>query len=417
MPEKIKLTGAFGRLAGFYLAEGSTDRGRIVWSFNIKEENTFVKEVLKITKDLGLNPKTSKRNNTLKVIVYGSRIAKLFNVLFGQGAKNKRLHRDLTAGPEEFLAGVLSGWIDGDRQRGESGVTISRKLALQMFNIANAQGKLPSLSTHTKEKVDKNGVKHQHAWRVGLNNPETYKRGVAEQTDTHMWRKVVGLIELPYNGDVFNLEVECDHSYTAEGISSHNCWDFSGTGIVEMAMVKAGLGTADKFQLSEQYTLDCGQNGGCGGDDNSNVCEWAKTTGLPLTSDYGPYRGGPSRCKSGVKLWKITDWGYCDQQDGVADTQKIKNCMVQYGPIGAAIAADNAFMNVSPGEVFDGNSSNINHDIILCGWDDSKGAWLLRNSWGDWCDGGYCWIKYGANQVGTSALWVTLPQTVISWYI
>jgi hypothetical protein len=83
--------------------------------------------------------------------------------------------------------------------------------------------------------------------------------------------------------------------------------------------------------------------------------------------------------------------------------------MAAYGPIGAAIAVDNAFANNPSGTVFQGTGyTGINHDIILIGWDDSKGAWLLRNSWGPtWCDAGYCWIKYGANQVGTEAVWCT----------
>ena len=33
--------------------------------------------------------------------------------------------------------------------------------------------------------------------------------------------------------------------------------------------------------LSEEYTLSCGRNGGCGGDDNTTVLDWAKATGLP----------------------------------------------------------------------------------------------------------------------------------------
>jgi hypothetical protein len=68
-------------------------------------------------------------------------------------------------------------------------------------------------------------------------------------------------------------------------------------------------------------------------------------------------------------------------------------------------------MTYQAGQVFSGRSSDINHDVILVGWDDRKGkngAWLLRNSWGtSWGEDGYMWIEYGANQVGTSALWVT----------
>jgi hypothetical protein len=199
-----------------------------------------------------------------------------------------------------------------------------------------------------------------------------------------------------------------------------SCWDFSGTSICNSALIIAGYGKADgTFTLSEQYTLDCGSNGGCDGDDNTTVTAWALKTGLPSTQQYGPYQGAAGSCKltPAMTLYKISATGFCTTTDtqGVANTQDIKNAMAKFGPIGSGIAADDAFMNNPPGTVFKGSgSTSINHDIVLVGWDDSKGAWILRNSWGtSWCDGGYCYISYGANGVGTEAIWATaqpLPQ-------
>jgi len=35
------------------------------------------------------------------------------------------------------------------------------------------------------------------------------------------------------------------------------------------------------------------------------------------------------------------------------------------------------------------------HAIVLVGYDDSKGVWIIRNSWGvGWRDHGYCEIPY-----------------------
>src|SRR5579872_4467671 len=43
-----------------------------------------------------------------------------------------------------------------------------------------------------------------------------------------------------------------------------SCWDFSGTGICEIAGNVASVGGGpNSFVLSEQYTLDCYGNGGC----------------------------------------------------------------------------------------------------------------------------------------------------------
>src|ERR1700722_20074575 len=72
-----------------------------------------------------------------------------------------------------------------------------------------------------------------------------------------------------------------------------SCWCFSGTEVCEVALIKAGVLKADgSGALSKEYTLDCGQNGGCNGDDNTTVLAGAKATGLPLTSTYGPYTAG-----------------------------------------------------------------------------------------------------------------------------
>lgn len=218
-----------------------------------------------------------------------------------------------------------------------------------------------------------------------------------------------------------------------------SCWDFSGTCVVESAYYRAGVWPNDGSKaLSEQYTLDCGRNGGCGGDDNITVLQWAKQTGLPFTSDYGPYEGQSDRCKftSGMTMNKIDDWGFCDpnNQQGTASPQLIMTAMQQYGPIGSGVAADNAFSNYSGG-VFDRTTSEgIDHDIVLVGWQvtskktsfgfgkpsvtASNGYWILRNSWNtSWGMQGYMNIGWGINRVGNEACWavVNAQAPPIDW--
>lgn len=193
-----------------------------------------------------------------------------------------------------------------------------------------------------------------------------------------------------------------------------SCWDFSGTGVVEIAYLKSGR----PIVLSEEYTLSCGDNGGCNGDDNVTVLEAAKANGLPKDADYGSYGpyNDPNACnipacawQPAMPLFKISDWGFASGAPGqnLPSVDAIKSAIMHYGAVGAAIAADDAFQGIQPGTVFqDSGATQIDHDIILVGWDDAKGAWLLRNSWTtQWADQGYCWIAYGANQVGTEAVW------------
>jgi C1A family cysteine protease len=227
-----------------------------------------------------------------------------------------------------------------------------------------------------------------------------------------------------------------------------SCWDFSGVETCTGAFLKAGFGSVfSNDTLSPQYVLDCGQNGGCNGDDNVTVLTQCMATGLPTTAAYGPYKGGPNRCQSttGMTLYKIASWGFCttSNQNGVATTQDIKNAMVAYGAIGCAVAADDAFENYTAGSVFaKTTSTEIDHDVLLVGWDDTKTppCWIMQNSWGtDWGMSGYMYIAYGVNLIGTEAVWATatpaplppsppvpppgptpvppLPETPMTWQI
>lgn len=211
--------------------------------------------------------------------------------------------------------------------------------------------------------------------------------------------------------------------------SCGSCWDFSGTCLVESANILAHAlpDNTTASQLSEQYTLDqCdGSNGGCNGDDNTTVLDDAKNGGLPLTSAYGPYIGAREPCKDTARharshralkamaLSPIADWGYVGTQTGVPPVAAIKAAMMQYGPIGCAVggAGMPAFQNYAAGTVFAGCPGGIDHDVVLVGWDDTKGnggAWKMRNSWGEsWGNAGYMWIEYGANKIGYEAVWAT----------
>ncbi len=191
-----------------------------------------------------------------------------------------------------------------------------------------------------------------------------------------------------------------------------SCWDFSGTGVVEIAYNKAGIGGgAGTFILSEEYTLSCYKNGGCQGDDNTTVLDWAKAHGLPLAAVYGPYIQKAAACayKPSMPLYPVDDWGFSASEggSGVTPTPDIKASIMAYGAVGCAVAADDTFMNHPGGSVFTGSGSkSVDHDVILVGWNDATGSWILRNSWGvAWCEDGYMRIAYGANLIGTESVW------------
>jgi hypothetical protein len=97
----------------------------------------------------------------------------------------------------------------------------------------------------------------------------------------------------------------------------------------------------------------------------------------------------------------------------VPSTTAIKNAIYTYGPISVEVAVDGYFQAYSGG-VFNNNSaSSLDHAVVLVGWDDTNGCWIMKNSWGTgWGESGYMRIAYGCDQIGYGAayaVWV-LPE-------
>jgi hypothetical protein len=94
---------------------------------------------------------------------------------------------------------------------------------------------------------------------------------------------------------------------------------------------------------------------------------------------------------------KIANWGFI--KGGEINT--IKYLLRFHGPILAAVHVDKDFLNYTEG-IFNGNKQGkINHIVLLMGWDDTNGTWLIQNSWGsDWGENGYMRIKYGCQRIG-----------------
>jgi C1A family cysteine protease len=212
--------------------------------------------------------------------------------------------------------------------------------------------------------------------------------------------------------DVTIPEYDCRDSQMLVPIKDQkncgDCYNFAAVCCAESAAINGGLGTNKTLNWAEQSALDCGDVGGCGGGWPEQVLEYIKNSGIANTSDY-PYAGRVNRCKNVPHNNRITNYGYVGSSDTVPSTQLIKNAIYEHGPLAVAVAADDAFMNYVPGTVFkDSGSQDIDHAVVLVGWDDSLGCWIMRNSWNtSWGNEGYMNIAYGANLIGYGAMWST----------
>jgi C1A family cysteine protease len=178
--------------------------------------------------------------------------------------------------------------------------------------------------------------------------------------------------------------------------SCGSCWAFGTIGAVEAAYKKKYGTTLD---LSEQYLVSCNTLGyGCGG--GWFAFAMCKSPGAILESCF-KYTALDSPCSycSNPTRYKIASYGSVS-----TTTTAIKNAIYTYGCVAAAVYVNSYFQAYKSGTFNSCQNKSVNHAIILCGWDDSKGAWLLKNSWGTgWGISGFMWIKYGCSQVGYGA--------------
>ena len=190
-----------------------------------------------------------------------------------------------------------------------------------------------------------------------------------------------------------------------------SCWAFATAGAMESALaIYHGL----VKDLSEQYLVSCNNNGwDCGGGWFAHAYHY-NTAGKDgggigaVLESAKPYTATDQACGGPfAHPYVIDSWAYVGGGGGVPSTAAIKQAILTYGPVSAAVCASSAFQAYHSGVFNACSSGTVNHAIVLVGWNDSEQAWILRNSWGTgWGESGYMRIRYGCCSVGYAACYV-----------
>jgi Papain family cysteine protease len=147
------------------------------------------------------------------------------------------------------------------------------------------------------------------------------------------------------------------------------------------------------------------RNSRCGGFHN-RVLEYVRTQGVSSDSGY-PYTGSPGNC-SGNHAFRAVNWDFVDPKGGQASLVAIKQAICTHGPVVSAVFVTPKFRDYIGGifnEFAEGKgSSEINHDVVIVGWDDPTQAWEIKNSWSqNWGEEGFMQIRYRSNYIGSGA--------------
>lgn len=248
---EIALDYDFGKFLGYYLAEGYASSrhndntfNSIIFTFGAKEDN-FIQDVVEITQRIfGVTPKVNKNlnDNSARISVNSVLIAEMINDLVGTGYNKKVLNDTLFNACDEFVRGLFVGAFRGDGCTYESRMImdlVNPVLIRQLRTLAINIGLVPGIRDYTNQAGNHttslflnavNPSNHDMIYEIGKNlhrfiEPKAPIRDFTFSiSENEVLSLVVGKDESEPIDTVYNLEVEDDHTYLAEGVVVHNCF-------------------------------------------------------------------------------------------------------------------------------------------------------------------------------------------------
>ena len=237
IPASIAITADLGALFGYYCAEGCVvkDAKRpnshdLNFSFGPREGALAERTRALLKACLGVEAQLVKRHTTLGVVVGKASAALLFEALAGGRSSEKQVPSVIAVAPLDVVEAFLDAYVEGDGHRYSSGkvsaTTVSRALAHGIAWLVLRAGHLPSiyetavdpLGVVQGRSVNRAPVQYTVVWY-----PEGNVRRRMAETPEHYLVPIRSVKTEAYEGDVYNLEVEEEHSYLAGFFAVSNC--------------------------------------------------------------------------------------------------------------------------------------------------------------------------------------------------
>lgn len=225
-----------------------------------------------------------------------------------------------------------------------------------------------------------------------------------------------------------------------------SCWDFAAIAAYESSALIENNLEADKLtpgqdRLSAQQQLDCAWPAySCLGGWHDKVFENIRggsgavdVKGYP--SAYFQRKGPACLTPSdNATHFGIDTWAWVGNGLIPSDAE-LKDAICEHGPIVTGVNADGwdryhrvedveTCSGVNPDWPTDGvfrggqpsksdlswetfHPGDIDHEVLIVGWDNDLKAWIIKNSWGAcWGDKGYMYLQFGTGNIGFNSAWV-----------
>lgn len=252
IPRFIELDGDFAELLGLYCAEGSISRQinrpnswAVAFSFGAHEEMLISRTEELVKKVFGIRTARVRQGSVIRVTTSNNVLGVFLNEIVGNDGLSKRVPEMILHNQtKDILARFLRGYTRGDgyitRNRKETWLgtsSVSRELTLGAWYITFRLGLAPRFyvanNAATYEIEERVVNRHNDYLTRVMVKPETTSLDNLSIAATKMVERddytlvpIRTIAHEEYDGFVYNMEVEGDHSYTASFVSVSNCQNY-----------------------------------------------------------------------------------------------------------------------------------------------------------------------------------------------
>ena len=288
----IDVTHDFLKLMGYFVAEGCCSRNEVIFSFH-KNETGYHKEVADLMRgvfgEISFKNTTHKLKNSTRIVFQSIVASRLFEFMFGKGARNKKLPEFMFFLNEQQQYAFLHGLFNGDgnysKKEKTSLSTSSVDLVNNVFDIlfdlkikASIKNRIIEGKTYYTLQISNIRDCNKFLKEIG---EERYSKTSKKQYDHYKQYSNFQLLPVfdvamyRYDGMVYNIGVEIDNSYICENIAVHNCLPIIEAASCGLPIIASNV-TAQTDYLSNDNSYLVEPEGYIEAKSNGNLSKMAK---------------------------------------------------------------------------------------------------------------------------------------------
>lgn len=234
--QKHLSSSCFWYLMGRYIGDGWQRNDETHKSILVACSDRNKDILLQTIETLGWRYTLTKEKTCYRVTIYSKELCEFAN-RYGKYAHNKCIDAGTMNLPLHLLNAFLQGYVDSDGCYVNTEykiTTTSKKLAYGLMQIVAKAHKRPSRIYKVKRPdkyiIEGREVNRRNSYVV-VWHTDKRKQDKAFYEDGYVWFPIKAITSTNRKEFVYNLEVEEDHSYTANGAIVHNCQSVSQAGL------------------------------------------------------------------------------------------------------------------------------------------------------------------------------------------